>query len=88
MRTTIGGDIPPGSPCVFCEARAEFAVAARDQVQTGTASTRRDRVEMSKYAEGGAAWLTRKREYGASPARDIRKSPACVMAAKRKRNDL
>src|SRR6266550_1312264 len=32
--------------------------------------------------------LTRKREYGASPARDIRKSPACVMAAKRKRNDL
>ena len=32
-------DIPPGSPCVFCEARAEFAVAARDQVQTGTAST-------------------------------------------------
>jgi len=37
-------DIPPESPCVFCEARAEFAVAARDQVQTGTASTRRDRV--------------------------------------------
>src|SRR5207302_5649160 len=37
-------DIPPGSPCVFCEARAEFAVAARDQVQTGTASTRRERV--------------------------------------------
>src|SRR5882757_448237 len=36
-------DIPPGSPCVFCETRAEFAVAARDQVQTGTASTRRDR---------------------------------------------
>src|SRR5437868_8695030 len=32
--------------------------------------------------------LTRKREYGASPARDIRKSPACVMAGKRKRNDL
>src|SRR4029079_14042931 len=32
--------------------------------------------------------LTRKREYGASPARDIRKSPACVMAAKRKPNDL
>jgi hypothetical protein len=32
--------------------------------------------------------LTRKREYGASPARDIRKSPACVMAAKRKHNDL
>ena len=37
-------DIPPGSPRVFCEARVEFAVAARDQVQTGTASTRRDRV--------------------------------------------
>src|SRR5947207_10556142 len=43
---------------------------------------------MSKYADGGAAWLTPKRKYGASPARDIRKSPACVMAAKRKRNDL
>jgi Putative peptidoglycan binding domain len=43
---------------------------------------------MSEYAEGGAAWLTRKRKYGASPARDIRKSPACVMAPKRKRNDL
>src|SRR6266550_4004133 len=43
---------------------------------------------MSEYAEGRAAWLTRKRKYGASPARDMRKSPACVMAAKRKRNDL
>ncbi len=32
--------------------------------------------------------LIREQEYGASPARDIRKSPACVMAAKRKRNDL
>src|ERR1700720_915784 len=43
---------------------------------------------MSEYAEGGTAWLNRKREYGASPARDIRKSPACAMVAKRKRNDL
>src|SRR5258708_9200760 len=32
--------------------------------------------------------LIREQEYGASPARDIRKSPACVMAAKRNRNDL
>ena len=32
--------------------------------------------------------LTRTREYGAPPERGTRESPACVMAAKRKRNDL
>ena len=58
MRTTIGGIFRPDRHAFFCEARAEFAVAARDQVQTGTASTRRDRGEMSEYAEGGAAWLS------------------------------
>jgi Putative peptidoglycan binding domain len=44
---------------------------------------------MSEYAEGGAAWLSlASGNKGPSPARDIRKSPACVMAAKRKRNDV
>src|SRR5207248_3263684 len=44
----------PGSPRVFCESRAEFAVATHDQDQTGTASNRTAQAGMSKYAEGGA----------------------------------
>lgn len=43
-RTTIGGRLSPDRPAFFRETRAEFAVAARDQVQTGTASTRMDGV--------------------------------------------
>jgi hypothetical protein len=88
MRTTIGGIFRPDRHAFFAKLALSLLSQPAIKFRPAPLPPGGTRCE-SEYAEGGAAMaLTRKREYGASPARDIRKSPECAMAAKRKRNDL
>src|SRR5260370_41917931 len=88
MRTTIGGIFRPDRHAFFAKLALSLlsqpAIKFRPAPLPGGGTGFRCQ-NMRKAAPHGS---TRKREYGASPARDIRKSPASAMAAKRKRNDL
>src|SRR5260370_11705837 len=88
MRTTIGGIFRPDRHAFFAKLALSLlsqpAIKFRPAPLPGGGTGVRCQ-NMRKAAPHGS---TRKREYGSSPARDTRKSPACVMAAKRKRNDL